>query len=125
MNICRQDDNFSDVYANIGPYIDAIYMMDANSESDRSDPFDVLDSNLQQAIDNNGICFKHIDYTLNEKAETFKDIFEFAECNKTISSNLKSNLDNLDKLIYLLLIITVKYSFTKWKPKVVKWLNGC
>ena len=46
---------------------------------------------MYQAIDNNAICFKHIDYTLKKEAKTFKDMFEFAEVNKGISSNLKAN----------------------------------
>ena len=33
----------------------------------------------------------NIDYTLNKEAKTFKDMFEFAEANKSISSNLKAN----------------------------------
>ena len=40
-------------------------MPDANSENDLSEPFDVLDKSIHQAIDNNGIFFKQIDSTLN------------------------------------------------------------
>ena len=60
---------------------------------------ELIDTDLYQAIDTNAIRFKHIDYTLNKEAQHFKDLFEFAETNKNISYNLKTNLCYLNLII--------------------------
>ena len=93
ISICKRDENFNDNYKRIGSYISAIYMYNGTSEGDntRSDPFNELDMNMYQSIDNNGICFKHIDYPINKNAKIFKDLFQFEQANKYIASNLKAN----------------------------------
>ena len=91
VSICRRDENFKEMYDKYGSYIDAIYLYNAEAHSDKTEPMDIMNLDLYQAIDNNAICFKHIDYTLNKKAETFKDLFQFAESNSCVSSNLKAN----------------------------------
>ena len=65
----------------------------ANSERVEGDhkPFDVLDTDNYKSIDNNGICFKHIDYAVNKNAIGFTDIFKFQEAKKNIASNIKAN----------------------------------
>ena len=94
------------MYNKYGYYIDAIYIYDANSLSNKTDPFELIDTDMYQAIDNNAICVKHIDYTLNKEAKTFKYMFEFAEANKSISSNLKAN-----SCFFNLIIATYKEAF--------------
>ena len=106
VSICKKDENFKEMYNKYGSYIDAIYIYDANSLSNKTDPFELIDTDMYQAIDNNAICFKHIDYTLNKEAKTFKDMFEFAEANKSISSNLKAN-----SCFFNLIIATYKEAF--------------
>ena len=91
VSICKKDENFNEIYNKYGSYIDTIYLYDASSLSNKTDPFELIDTDMYQAIDSNAICFKHIDYTLNKEAKTFKDMFEFAEANKSISSNLNAN----------------------------------
>ena len=77
---------------NHGSYFEAVYFYGINKEDECfSEPFKVLDQDNYQSVDNNAICFKHIDYTLNKNAKTFKDIFEFEQVNKDIASNLKAN----------------------------------
>ena len=63
---------------------------------------------MYQAIDNNAICFKHIDYTLNKEAKHLKDMFHFTDVNKDISSNLKAN-----SCFFNLIIATYKEAFNK------------
>ena len=53
-------------------------MFDAISDANKnefSEPFDVLDTDMYMTIDNNGICFKNIDYTMNKNATQFKNFF--------------------------------------------------
>ena len=92
---CRQDSDFNEGYTTrFFPYLHAIYLYDATADhnkNDISEPFDILDVNNYQALDNNAICYKHIDYTLNNDALNFGDIFTFAEANKNIASNIKAN----------------------------------
>ena len=88
ISICRRNEDFNDSYKRCGSYIDAIYVY-AEPEEKTTEKYDPLSTDLYQEIDNNAICFKHIDYTMNENAHTFKDIFEFEQANKYISSNLK------------------------------------
>ena len=91
VSICKRDENFRDMHNKFGSYIDAIYLYNADAQSDKTEEMDLMNTDMYQAIDNNGICFKHIDYSLNKNAETFKDLFQFADANKYISSNLKAN----------------------------------
>ena len=91
VSICRRDENFNKKYMKYGSYMNAIYLHNAEAQSNETEHIDPLSDDMYQAIDNNAICFKHIDYTLNKKAETFKDLFQFSEANKYISSNLKAN----------------------------------
>ena len=91
ITICRKDENFKEIYNKYGSYIDGIYLYDGNSLSNKTDPFELIDTDMYQAIENNAICFKHIDYILNKDAKSFKDMFQFTEANKGISSNLKAN----------------------------------
>ena len=95
MRICRYDENFNENWKVRGEsYIDCLYIYEANDDINVrgiSEPFDIIDTNLYQAIDNNAICFKHIDYTVNKEAKVFKDIFEFEEANRLISNNIKAN----------------------------------
>jgi len=91
---CRQDINFNDSYIRFSPYLHAIYICDANADHNSNnitEPFDILDVDNYQALDNNAICYKHIDYVVNKEAKTFADIFTFVEANENIESNLKSN----------------------------------
>ena len=108
VSICKRDENFKSMYNKYGSYIDAIYLHDAEADSKNTEHIDIIDTNMYQAIDNNAICFKHIDYTLNKKAETFKELFEFAEANKNISSNLKAN-----SCYFNLIIATYKEAIEK------------
>ena len=84
MSICYRDEIFMVTYNRCGSYIDAIYLYNANSERVEGDhkPFDVLDTENYKSIDNNGICFKHIDYTVNKNATWLADIFKFHEAKK-------------------------------------------
>ena len=93
ISTCKRGDDFNTTYNRIGSYVDAIYVYNANSERVEGDhkPFDVLDTDTYKSIDNNGICFKHIDYTVNKNAIGFTDIFKFQEANKHIASNIKAN----------------------------------
>ena len=79
------------MYKKYGSYIDAIYLYEANSQETKTDPLELIDTDMYPAIDNNATCFKHIDYILNKDAKSFKDMFQFTEANKGISSNLKAN----------------------------------
>ena len=89
---CRQDVNFDDAYIRFFPYLHAIYIYNAIANNDTSEPFEnILDVNNYQALDNNAICYKHIDYTLNKDALNFADIFTFTEANKKIETDLKAN----------------------------------
>ena len=91
---CRQDGNFNDKYDRMKPYLHAIYMFNATSSTSKNDytePFSVIDVDNYKTNDNNAICFKHIDYTLNKDAKFFKDMFHFTDVNKNVSSNLKAN----------------------------------
>ena len=92
---CRQDENFNEGFTTrFAAYLHAIYLYDATADrnkNDISDPFYILDVNNYQALDNNAICYKHIDYILNKDASNFGDIFTFAEANKNIASNIKAN----------------------------------
>ena len=95
IKICRADENFDEAYVErFEAYLDAIYLFDASADlnkNDVSEPFDILDVDNYQALDNNAICYKHIDYVVNKEAKTFADIFTFVEANENIKSNLKSN----------------------------------
>jgi len=95
IKICRADENFDEAYVErFEAYLDAIYLFDASADlnkNDVSEPFDILDVDNYQALDNNAICYKHIDYVVNKEAKTFADIFTFVEANENIESNLKSN----------------------------------
>ena len=71
----------------------AIYLCDATlhrNKNDISEPFNILHVDNHQ-VDNNAICYKHIDYTLNKNDLNFGDIFTFAEANKNIDSSIKAN----------------------------------
>ena len=95
IKICKADENFDEVYVErFQSYLDAIYLFDASTDLNKnnvSEPFDILDVDNCQALDNNAICYKHIDYVVNKDAKTFADIFTFVEANENIQSNLKSN----------------------------------
>ena len=91
ISICKKDENFNIMYNKYGSYIDAIYLYDANAISTQTYPFDLITTDIYQSIDNNAVCFKHIDYTLNKDAKFFKDMFHFTDVNKNVSSNLKAN----------------------------------
>ena len=106
--ICNKDENFHMMYLKYGSYIDAIYLYNASSLSTKTDLFELIDTDMYQAIDNKAICFKHIDYTFNKKAKYFKDMFHFTDVNKDISSNLKAN-----SCFFNLLIATYKEAFNK------------
>ena len=87
-------DNFSDNYYRLHGYLDAIYIYNASADPEKNDftePFNMLDEELYKTIDNTAICYNYIDYSTNKEAMTFKDIFEFEEANKRVSSNLKAN----------------------------------
>ena len=92
---CRADENFEVAYSTrFFSYLTAIYLFDASTDLNKnnvSEPFDILDVDNCQALDNNAICYKHIDYVLNKEAKNFADIFTFVEANENIESNLKSN----------------------------------
>ena len=69
-------------------------MFDAISDANKnefSEPFNVLDTDMHMTIDDNGICFKNIDYTMNKNATQFKNLFQFEEANKNMTPNLKAN----------------------------------
>ena len=97
------------MYLKYGSYIDAIYLYNASSLSTKTDLFELIDTDMYQAIDNNAICFKHIDYTLNKEAKHFKDMFHFTDVNKDISSNLKAN-----SCFLILLLQHIKRPLTKF-----------
>ena len=61
-------------------YYSALYMFDAISDANKNDfsePFNVLNTDVDMTIDNNGICFKNIDYTMNKNATQFQNLFQF------------------------------------------------
>ena len=94
ISICKLDENFKENFKLRGSYVSAIYMFDATSERDKCDfteRFSVLDTDMYKTIDNNGICFKYIDYSINKNAMEFKDLIQFEQANKNIMSNLKAN----------------------------------
>ena len=86
MSICYRDENFMVTYNRCGSYIDAIYLYNANSERVEHDhkPFDLLDTDNYNSIDNNRICSKHIlfKYTVNKNAIGFTDTFKFKKRTK-------------------------------------------
>ena len=85
LTICRKDTNFNENYCLYGSYYSALYMFDAISDANKnefSEPFNVLDTDMYMTIDNNGICFKNIDYMMNRNATQFKNLFQFEEANK-------------------------------------------
>ena len=85
---CRQDVNFDDSYTRIRPYLHAIYIYDATSNKNKNDyteQLEILDVNNYQSKDNNGVCFKHIDYIVNKEAQSFCDLFTFTEANKKLN----------------------------------------
>ena len=53
---CKRDENFNEAYTRIGSYLEAIYLYDAVSNSDYTEQFDIIDTNLYQAADNDAIC---------------------------------------------------------------------
>ena len=94
ISICRKDSNFNENYNLYGSYYSAMYLFDAISDLNKNDytePFNIFDTDMYKIIDNNGICFKNIDYTINKNATEFKDLFQFEQTNKNILPALKAN----------------------------------
>ena len=93
IKICKKDENFKECEEVRGSYIDAIYLYNANStpeKRDETEPFQIIDVENYQALDNNAICYKHIDYGTNKNASNFKDLFQFEKANQYMT-NVKAN----------------------------------
>ena len=85
ISILEKDEHFSEAYERLFGYLDCIYLMNGerNNDEDISQSFSLIDNDNYDSTSNKGICFKHIDYTINRNAKTFNELIEFEEETKT------------------------------------------
>ena len=79
LKILAKDENFLKAYQRLGGYIDCIYLMkgERNNSEEISESFSPLTEENYNLINNKGICFKYIDYSINSYAKRFNELFDF------------------------------------------------